>query len=106
MMRKTWVSPRKAVDVSFDYSQWSLEDKIEVFYDRIDGWHLEIADRCVNGWVNYKGGHAITEQVEEYDSKPITHSIPHSAFAALQIAIKYFGNYSGECTQKGKSWVN
>lgn len=65
----------------------SLAEKIELFYERIVGWQLEIADQCVNGSRDREG-------------------IPHSAFAGLQICLSYFetiGKYEAGCCKKGES---
>jgi hypothetical protein len=52
---------------------WSIETKIEVFAQGMDGWLLGIADKCING------------RPEECIS-----AIPHSAWAVLQIVLVYF----------------
>lgn len=51
-------------DIDFP-SGMSLDQKIEVFADRIDGWQLGIAKQCVD-------------------------TIPHSGFAVLSIVCSYF----------------
>jgi len=47
---------------------WDLETKITIFYERVYGWQLNVADICAN-----------SEQ-----------TIPHSDFAVLQILLSYF----------------
>src|ERR1700731_4309038 len=57
-----------------------FELKVEIFYHRILGWQLQVADLVSNG------------------GKPLTHgnnvaelpSIPHAGFAVLQICLSYF----------------
>ncbi len=47
---------------------WTLENKIEIFYERFFGWQLNIADIISNG----------------------PNSIPHSDFASLHVCFSYF----------------
>lgn len=62
----------------------SLAQKVDLFYERLFGWQLHIADLCANGSTELKG-------------------IPHSGFAVLQICLSYFetlGKYEvGFCKQ-------
>ena len=46
----------------------SLDDKVEIFYEQVYGWQLNIADKLVNG----------------------NDSIAHADFACLQIVLSYF----------------
>ena len=59
-----------------------LSQKIDIFYERLCGWQLHIADQFVNGSSEQK-------------------MIPHAAFAALQVCLSYFetiGKYeAGYC---------
>jgi hypothetical protein len=60
---------------------------VELFYERILGWQLRIADTLVNG----SNGHE---------------PIPHSPFAALQVCLSYFemiGKYEGGFTHDASS---
>ena len=61
-----------------DFS-WPLcvEDKIDIFYERIYGWQLHIADICSNGEKDDTGNIKLS-------------SVPHSGFAVLQILLSYF----------------
>ncbi|MBN8593361.1 MAG: hypothetical protein J0M33_16510 [Anaerolineae bacterium] len=63
----------------------NLEEKVDLFYARIDGWHLEIADRCINGW-DENGTPCVTAQ----HKNEIVHYIPDSGWAVMQIALNYF----------------
>jgi hypothetical protein len=48
-----------------------FDKKVDLFYERLFGWQLDVADHCINGG----------------SGSP---AIPHSAFAALQILLSYF----------------
>jgi len=78
-----YISPNHVVlgPQSFD-----LDDLIEIFLARIDGWHLEVADRCINGWA-IDGKQAIT--TVHLDGTPANY-IPDSGFAVLQVVFNYF----------------
>lgn len=61
---------------------WTLENKIEIFYERLYGWQLNIANTMANG----------------------EKTIPHSDFATLSVCMSYFemiGKY--EAGYKGES---
>lgn len=61
-----------------DFNQsLAFDDKVEIFYDRIWGWQLHIAELCLDGGKDHNG---------EVDLP----KIPHSAFAAMQIMLSYF----------------
>ncbi len=81
-MSDHWISPNYlASEGGPDPRNWSIDFMINVFFDRIDGWHLAIADQCLS-------------------------NIEHSAWAALQIALSYFeiaGFFTCRCL-KGKNW--
>ncbi len=53
----------------------SIDDKITIFFDRVDGWQLGIADQCINGRKGPNG------EIEP---------IPDSGFAVLHIVLSYF----------------
>lgn len=85
----TYISPEHYIQDGEDIGSprsWSLEYKIDIFYARTDGWHLKIADRCINGWVNEDGIQAINTIHHEGH----VHYIPDSAWAVLQIVLYYF----------------
>ncbi|MCD4687252.1 MAG: hypothetical protein K8S97_15090 [Anaerolineae bacterium] len=102
------ISPKHKVHPGFPATtKWSLERKIDVFLARVDGWHLEIADRCVSGWKDQDGNHCIStpkqkmiyvgypdrgwvEEPNVPDPEAIQHEIPDAAWAALQIVLNYF----------------
>jgi len=69
------------------YPDNSVEYKAMIFCDRIDGWHLEPADRMVNGWLNTDGTQAISAS-DKYGQP--TNIIPDAAWAGLQCALSYF----------------
>ncbi len=65
-MDDPWIAPHhRASEQGVDADQWPLDFMIEVFYDRIDGWHLGVAQQALT-------------------------CIPDAGWAALQIAISYF----------------
>ena len=55
----------------------SFDDKVVIFYERIWGWQLHIAELCLDGGKDHGG-------------KTDVQKIPHSAFAAMQIMLSYF----------------
>jgi hypothetical protein len=59
---------------------WTFEQKVDVFYHRILGWQLHIADIVANG------GKPFSEKNDADELK----SIRHSGFAVLQICLSYF----------------
>lgn len=62
-----WISPNYR-DTDFQ-SPVSLDEKIDVFVDRVCGWQLEVANECING------------EKDEFRQ---------SGFAVLSIALSYF----------------
>jgi len=54
-----------------------LDDKITLFIDRISGWQLDIANKCINGEKNASG-------------KVIRQVIEGSGLATLSIVLSYF----------------
>lgn len=67
--------------------EWETELLVELFQARTDGWHLEVADRCINGWQNEQGEQCIHSR--HLDGRP-THHVPDSGWAVLQIVLNYF----------------
>lgn len=64
-----------------------LVQKVDLFYERIAGWQLRIADQMVNA---------------SNGREPI----PHAAFAALQVCLSYFemvGKYEAGYSRRGAS---
>lgn len=55
----------------------TFDDKVAIFYERIWGWQLHIAELCLDGG-------------KDHDGKTDLPKIPHSAFAAMQIMLSYF----------------
>lgn len=69
---------------------WPIEFKIEIFEARIDGWHLEIADRCINGW-KLDGRDCINGQhFNQILNQEPAHYIVDSGWAVLQMVLNYF----------------
>jgi len=58
----------------------SFEQKVEIFYQRVLGWQLHIADLISNGGKPMSHEHNIAD----------ISSVPHSGFAVLQICLSYF----------------
>jgi hypothetical protein len=58
----------------------SFEEKVDIFYNRILGWQLHIADILSNGGKPMSQDQNLAE----------LSSIPHSGFAVLQICLSYF----------------
>jgi len=55
----------------------SFKAKVKIFYERVWGWQLHIAELCLDGG-------------KDHDGKADLPKIPHSAFAAMQIMLSYF----------------
>jgi len=55
----------------------AFDDKVGIFYERVWGWQLHIAELCLDGGKDHEG-------------KVKLPKIPHSAFAAMQIMLSYF----------------
>jgi hypothetical protein len=65
-----------------DFPQpWTLESKVEIFYEGIYGWQLNIADLMVNGGERAGDGKTIEP-------------IPNSGFACLHVCLSYFETIS------------
>ena len=89
-MRTMHISPNHTED-DFTYPL-TLENKIELFRDRVDGWQLGIADQCINGG-----------PVEEGRSTPL---VKDSGFAVMHIVMSYFemiAKYEHGCACEGAS---
>jgi hypothetical protein len=96
------ISPRHVMLSGFETDR-SLDQKIELFLARVDGWHLEVADRCINGWKNEAGEQCIRATFIKNIAIGIpglgwvsssqrveSDSIPDSGWAVLQIVMYYF----------------
>lgn len=70
-----WVSPNYR-DTDF-FRPLSLDDKITIFTDRISGWQLEIAEKCINGEKDSSGN-------------IVTQLLVGAGFATLSIVLSYF----------------
>lgn len=71
-MKITW----KHSDSDFG-SSLSFDDKVTIFRERIWGWHLHIAELCINGGQVHDG------------SARVDH-IPHSGYGVLSLTLSYF----------------
>ena len=70
-----WVSPKRKKDaLAFPLS---LDLKIDIFQERIDGWQIAIADQCYRGILDTAGNR-------------ISPGIPHSGFGTLYLLLSYF----------------
>jgi hypothetical protein len=70
-----WVSfKRKKSSLSFPLT---LDAKIELFQERIEGWQISIADQCYRGVLDASGNR-------------MSPGIPHSGFGALYLLLSYF----------------
>jgi hypothetical protein len=69
-----WITPY-SLDTDFS---WPLvfEDKVRIFYERIVGWQLNVAQACINGMLACDGTQ--------------TGPVPRSGYAVLQIVLSYF----------------
>jgi hypothetical protein len=67
--------------------EWDTELLVDIFHARVDGWHLEVADRCINGWKDEYGIPSIN--TKHLDGRPTNH-VPDSGWAVLQITLNYF----------------
>ncbi len=80
-----YISPRHFVS-SPDGFPKTLEDQIDLIFAQIDGWHLEVADRCINGW-NIKEKQSI-DTVNLLNQQ--TNHVPDAGWAVLQMVLNYF----------------
>jgi hypothetical protein len=71
----------------------TLDDKIDIFAERILGWKLDVADRLING-------------VMDPQEHVLREGDPNNAYAVLDIVLSYFemiGKYYDGYTEKGMS---
>ena len=90
---KWWVTPKRRLkDIP---KNRTLDDKIDIFYERIYGWKLDIADQLINGKV-----------IQNEKGKVIIEGNPHAAYATMDIILSYFemiAKYRDGYTKNGKS---
>lgn len=70
----------------------TIDHKIQIFYERVSGWQLDIADKVINGFTDEKG--------------KVIDGINGSGFAALNIMLSYFemvAKYKDGYCETGKS---
>lgn len=73
---------------STDYVELrDTNEMIKIFYRKIDGLHLEVAHRVINGWTDEHGRDCINATLR--DGRKANH-IPDSAWAVLQMVFNYF----------------
>lgn len=70
-----WVTPKRRL--SELPKNITLDVKIDIFKERIEGWKLDIADQLINGIKDEKGNR-------------IAEGNPHSGYAVLDIILSYF----------------
>jgi len=58
------------------YEDWEIENKINLFIDKVKHWQLDIADKLINGYTD--------------EEKSESSGIPHSGYAVLSILCSYF----------------
>jgi hypothetical protein len=73
---KDWLVTPKHMRSDFPFSL-SLDQKITIFFERVDGWQLSIADQIVNG-------------IKDKNGKIIHFPLPDSAYAVLSIVWSFF----------------
>jgi hypothetical protein len=66
----------------------SLSQKIDIFFERTDGWQLEIADKIINGVTDQNGN-----LIEYSDS---AHAVLSIVFSFFETIAKYEDGYVGE----------
>ena len=72
-----WVTPKRRLrDIP---KNRTLDDKIDIFYERIYGWKLDIADQLINGKV-----------IQNEKGKVIIEGNPQAAYATMDIILSYF----------------
>jgi len=79
-----WITWRHR-DTDITWPPPTIEEKVEIFYERALGWQLHIADLVANG------GHPLGTACS-------VNRLEHSDFAVLQICLSYFetvGHYQG-----------
>jgi hypothetical protein len=76
-MEDWWVTPkRRFKDLP---KEITLNDKIDIFYERVDGWKFDIADQLINGRV-----------IKDERGNITVEGNPHAAYAVLDILLSYF----------------
>jgi hypothetical protein len=71
-----WITPKRRLrDIP---KNRTLDDKIDIFYERIYGWKLDIADQLINGRV-----------IQNEKSKVIIEGNPHAAYATMDIILLF-----------------
>lgn len=79
MVKDIMLSPNyRSSQFPEEFKDWTIEDKINLFFDRVRYWQLEIADRIINGY-----------EIGE-EKMP---AIAHSEYATLSVLISYLEMY-------------
>ncbi|MBY9001102.1 MAG: hypothetical protein KGD64_09320 [Candidatus Heimdallarchaeota archaeon] len=74
------------------YKDLTIDDKINIFVDRVKWWQLDVADKIINGYIDEVG-----REIPK---------IPDSNFATLSVVLSYFemiGKYCEGYTDKSKA---
>lgn len=82
-----FISPRHILNRYEDITKWEFERKVDLFHAVTDGWHLEVADRAINGWRTNGFEHIHAKRLL---SRADIHWIPDAGWAAIQMSINYF----------------
>jgi hypothetical protein len=71
-----WVTPKRRLkDLPKDIT---IESKIDIFYERINGWKLDIADELING------------RRTKQEGTTVASGNLHAGYAVLDITLSYF----------------
>ncbi len=82
----------KKNDIPQKYEDLTIDDKINIFIDRVRWWQLDVADKIINGYI-------------DEDGREIP-KIPDSNFATLSVVLSYFemiGKYCEGYAGKSKA---
>ena len=72
-----WVTPKRRLkDIP---KSLTLDDKVDIFSERINGWKIEIADYLINGRI-----------IKNEKSSFTIEGNPHASYATLDIILSYF----------------
>lgn len=74
---------------------WTLENKIEIFYERFWGWQLNVADTMINGKVDPDSGERLIEPIPNSDLATLT-----VCFSYFEMIAKYEAGYLGKKSAK------
>jgi hypothetical protein len=72
-----WVTPKRRLRSIPENP--TLDEKIDIFSERINGWKIDIADQLINGRV-----------IQNEKGNVIIEGNPHAAYATMDIILSYF----------------